>query len=64
MEVLVVRTGALTLQLAEGNHNAALGGLAENCAVDGPNPQPSALVPGKTVEVRLHESCGAGRPVD
>ncbi|MGH7499733.1 MAG: hypothetical protein ACREL3_12880 [Gemmatimonadales bacterium] len=49
--------GSLTLQLKEGNHRVQVGGLAENCAVDGPNPRTIVVGPGGVADVSFNVVC-------
>jgi hypothetical protein len=46
--------------LTPGVHLITLKDVDQPCAVTGGNPQPFAVVPGKTVLVRLAVACGAG----
>lgn len=46
--------------LMAGLHLITIKGLAEGCAVDGTNPRPATVVPGKTVTVRISVLCGVG----
>ena len=46
------------LRLSAGAHLITLKDVDPPCAVDGGNPQPFTVVPGKTVTVRLTVSCG------
>ncbi len=56
----VAAGGAVTLaDLSPGSHSVLLTGLAENCRVDGTNPQPVTVVAGRTVLVPLMVNCGA-----
>jgi mRNA-degrading endonuclease toxin of MazEF toxin-antitoxin module len=47
--------------LSAGRHLVTLKGVAFGCALDGGNPQPLTVVPGKTVLVRLTVTCGTAR---
>jgi hypothetical protein len=49
--------GSLVLQLDQGSHSVQLGGLAENCAVDGANPRSIAVGPGGAADVSLSVVC-------
>jgi hypothetical protein len=46
--------------LGQGTYSVALGHLASNCAVNGPNPQLVALAPGAPARVRFDVVCTAG----
>jgi len=50
-------SGSLVLQLAQGSHTVQVGGLAENCAVDGANPRAIVVGPGGTVDVSFTVVC-------
>ncbi len=53
--------GSLAVRLLHGldvgDHNVALSGLADNCAVDGPNPVAFAIVTGGRTEVAFEVLC-------
>jgi TolB protein len=49
-------------RLTPGNHSAALGGLAPNCAVNGANPRSVDVVAGTTVDVVFAVACAAPPP--
>lgn len=50
--------------LAPGVHLVTLKDVADFCKVEGGNPQPYTVVPGKTVRISLRVRCGEVHPVD
>jgi DNA-binding beta-propeller fold protein YncE len=50
-------SGSLVLQLGQGNHTVQVGGLAENCSVEGANPRAIAVGPSGTVDVSFTVVC-------
>jgi hypothetical protein len=49
--------GSLVLQLPQGNHSVQLGGLADNCSVDGANPRAVVVGGGGSVDVSFSVVC-------
>lgn len=49
--------GSLTLQLSQGNHSVQVGGLADNCAVDGANPRTIVVGPSGAADVSFSVVC-------
>ena len=49
--------------LTSGVHLVALKDVADFCEVDGGNPQPYTVVPGKAVQVAIRVRCGPGGPL-
>lgn len=50
-------SGSLVLQLDQGSHRVQLGGMAENCAVDGANPRSIVVRPTGAAEVSFSVVC-------
>ena len=49
--------GSLVLELAQGTHSVQLGGLADNCSVDGANPRSIVVGTGGAADVSFSVVC-------
>jgi Tol biopolymer transport system component len=47
-----------------GNHTLALSGVAQQCALEGPNPLSVTVAENDTLEVELSVACGEGGPLE